>query len=95
MQLRTINKALEAKHPGLELVKGEGYFYFAGAGTEMCKSASVYVPRLNDLTFEQWMSEADDKMAEIERRYFRGDVCDIARTKLQVQEDRAGLPPLA
>ena len=34
-------------------------------------------------------------VAEIERRYFRGDVCDIARTKLQVQEDRAGLPPLA
>lgn len=65
MQLRTINKALEAKHPGLELVKGEGYFYFAGAGTEMCKSASVYVPRLNDLTFEQWMSEADAKVAEI------------------------------
>ncbi|ARK07526.1 hypothetical protein LAV_00151 [Sphingobium phage Lacusarx] len=66
MQLRTVNKALGAKYPGLELVKGEGYYYFAGAGTEVCKETGVYgAYRLNDLTLDQWLSEADDRMKEV------------------------------
>lgn len=66
MQLRTINKALSAKYPGLELVKGEGYFYFAGAGVEMIsQETGVYVYKLNDLTLDHWIAEADRRMAEV------------------------------
>lgn len=63
LRLSTVNKAL----PGdLELVKGEGYFYFAGTGMESVKTASVYVPRLNDLSLDRWIAEATDLMAEYE-----------------------------
>ena len=66
MQLRTVNKALNAKYPGLELVKGEGYFYFFGAGVEVCKESGVYgAYRLNDLTLDQWINAADEKMREV------------------------------
>lgn len=66
MQLRTVNKALNAKYPGLELVKGEGYFYFAGAGTEVCCETGVYgVYRLNDFSLDRWIEEADARMAEV------------------------------
>ncbi len=70
VQLRTVNKAIKARWPGtdLELVKGDDYFYFIGAGTERCKTASVYVPRLNDLTLDRWLEEAEDKMAEVDKR---------------------------
>lgn len=66
MQLRTINKALDAKYPGLELVKGHGYFYFMGAGMEMIsQETGVYTSKLNDLTLDQWLGEADRRMSEV------------------------------
>ena len=66
LTLATVNKAVAAAVPGAELVKGEGYFYFIGAGFERAKSASVYVPRLNDLSLERWVEEAKSIHAEIE-----------------------------
>ncbi|MEQ6332926.1 hypothetical protein [Sphingobium sp. MK2] len=65
MKLSFVNKAIAHKHPGLELVKGDKYFYFAGAGTEVCKQTMVMVPRLNDLTLENWIAEADAVAAEV------------------------------
>lgn len=65
MKLSFVNKAIAHKHPGLELVKGDEYFYFVGAGTEVCKQTMVMVPRLNDLTLEKWIAEADAVAAEV------------------------------
>lgn len=56
MRLATVNKAIA--HLNLELVKGYGYFWFDSPDL-LVSSASVYVPRLNDLTLEQWVEEAE------------------------------------
>ena len=58
MWIKTVNKAIAAEGINLELVAGEGYFYFAGPGTENLSTASVMVYRLNDLSLDQWMTEA-------------------------------------
>ena len=62
VMMKTINK--EAAKYNLELVKGEGYFYWAAttdeANTVLCMKAdttSVYVFKLNDLDFDRWMDE--------------------------------------
>ncbi len=65
LQLRTVNKALRAEGINLELVAGEGYFYFIGEGAEHAKQTSVMVYRLNDLSLEQWLVEARALQAEI------------------------------
>ncbi len=58
MWIKTVNKAITAEGMNLELVAGEGYFYFVGPGTENLSTASVMVYRLNDLSLDQWMTEA-------------------------------------
>ena len=51
-----VNKAIA--HLGkIELVKGEGYFYFIGDDVNVW-AESVYVYRLNELTLERWIEEA-------------------------------------
>lgn len=54
LTLKKVSKALPA---GFELVKGEGYYYFAGPGTEGWHTTMVCVFRLNHMTLEQWLSE--------------------------------------
>lgn len=67
MRLSTVNNGIyNLVHQEMELVKGAGYFYFAGAGMELVESASIYVPRLTDLTFEQWIDEARRLRREVE-----------------------------
>ena len=54
-----VNEAIAAQN--IELVKGDGYFYFAaldGAPAETPIPESVYVTRVRDLTLEQWVAEA-------------------------------------
>lgn len=65
-QLKTVNKAIAKL--GLELVKGEGYFYFDGEDDRLfaLKTTSVYVPRVSDLTLAQWIEEAEDVARQIE-----------------------------
>jgi len=58
MWIKTVNKAITAEGMNLELVAGDGYFYFVGPGTENLSTASVMVYRLNDLSLDQWMTEA-------------------------------------
>ncbi len=65
LQLRTINKALAARgHANVELVKGDGYFYFIGEDADQFYTSSVYVYRLNQLTLEQWINDYETKLAE-------------------------------
>jgi hypothetical protein len=58
MWIKTVNKAIAAGGINLELVAGDGYFYFVGPGTENLSTASVMVYRLNELSLDQWMTEA-------------------------------------
>ena len=58
---KKVNAALKDAGLDVELVKGEGYFYFAGEGTDGWASTGVYVYRLTDLTVEEWMEEAREK----------------------------------
>ena len=66
LTLKSVSKAVtEAVGYELELIKGNGYFYFIGTeATPADKDpstwygSSVYVMRLSDLSLERWISEA-------------------------------------
>jgi hypothetical protein len=57
LTLKTVNKALAAAGIKDELVKGKDYFYFWGDKASEWHSSSVMVPRLSDLTVEEWVKE--------------------------------------
>ena len=61
IQLRTVNKAIASKGWNMELVKGNGYFYFIGDDASMSMSG-VYVNFLNDLTLADWITEAKEHL---------------------------------
>jgi len=64
--LAAVNKALAAAGIDAELVKGDGYFYFVGQDVELAREQGVYgVFRLNDLSLEQWVEEARQRMQDI------------------------------
>lgn len=69
MQLRGYNTRLKKRFKHLELVKGEGYFYFVyDAGPYEYETHSVPVYRLNDLTEEQWDEVAANFVANVEAK---------------------------
>lgn len=43
-----------------KIVRGKGYFYFDGPGTETWHSSSVYVYNINQLSLEQWLNALRD-----------------------------------
>ena len=57
LTLKKVNETL--KKLGIEdtLYKGKGYFYFSGACADSFFSSSVLVPRLNDLSLQEWVEE--------------------------------------
>jgi hypothetical protein len=57
-QLRSLNKELKAEQLPLELIKGDGYFYFLYETHDEFATRSVYVDKLNHLPIEMWMEEA-------------------------------------
>lgn len=58
MQLRTVNNVFSAAKLPLELVRGEGYFYFVfDDGGKNYETLSVMVYRLNDLPLARWVEE--------------------------------------
>lgn len=61
--IKQVNKALKvAGFNNAELVKGKGYFYFAGEDTDFFEAAGVYgVYRLSALTVEQWVEIFTDR----------------------------------
>jgi len=54
---KKINAAIAAIGGTEEIVKGRGYWYFAGGASSGWLSSSVYVYRLDDLTLAQWIEE--------------------------------------
>jgi len=55
INLSTVNRALAQYN--VQLVRGKGYFYFDGPGTERWAATAVYVNSLNQLSLEQWIDE--------------------------------------
>jgi hypothetical protein len=64
LRIATVNKAIN--HPNVELVKGEGYFYFVYDKGDVYETRSVMVNSLNELPLDQWVEEAKDLIAELE-----------------------------
>lgn len=58
--LKHLNKALEPYN--VELVKGEGYFYFSDVGDEYVAHniPSVYVNSVRSLNMNQWIEHVED-----------------------------------
>jgi hypothetical protein len=55
--LKQINRALKNKGYEVELIKGEGYFYFEGRDADNLTSQGVYIPRLSDQSVEEWVKD--------------------------------------
>lgn len=68
MKLSTIDKFFAKRMIPLVLIKGDGYFYFVYDDVEknIFATRSVYVYRLNQLTFDQWIEEAGIIIREVE-----------------------------
>lgn len=68
LRIATVNKAIPAEGIALELVSGEGYFYFIGEGVNHAfNTSSVYTYRLNNQTLAAWIADARrcaDEIAE-------------------------------
>lgn len=68
LQLRAVNKHVAAISPHLELVKGDGYFYFVyddGVASHY-GDRSVWVFALNHLSLEQWLQEAYTSLEQLQ-----------------------------
>lgn len=55
--IKKVNEAIKKLGGSAELVKGEGYFYFAGGDCEEWNSTGVYVYTINELSLERWIEE--------------------------------------
>lgn len=63
----TLNKVNEAiAYYGVELVKGNGYFYFADTGSRYIADwiPSVYSPRLTTMSLEKWVEYVGCNLSE-------------------------------
>ncbi|NRA76784.1 MAG: hypothetical protein HRU18_01140 [Pseudoalteromonas sp.] len=69
LRLATINSKIHEFYPWMELVRGEGYFYFIPRKTdrkylgifenmELLETTSVYVNKLSHLSLDEWVEEA-------------------------------------
>lgn len=66
LHLKTINKIIQTQvSPYMELVKGEGYFYFVYDNGPKFETKSVCTFRLNNLTLDMWIDDARDFHAEM------------------------------
>ena len=52
----SVNKMLIERGAKVELVRGNGYFYFAQGGAEGWPATSVYTTRVGDLSLDAWWS---------------------------------------
>lgn len=63
--IAVVNREIQSKYPGIELVRGEGYFYLYGTTPETSTmlagfgSTGIYIHKLNQCTLQQWMDHVD------------------------------------
>tara|TARA_B100000579_G_scaffold394177_1_gene371352 strand:+ start:853 stop:1113 length:261 start_codon:yes stop_codon:yes gene_type:complete len=68
--IKKLNTYLQARVPQIQVVRGNGYFYFADSDdSPICVNLpeSIYVCYLNHLTLEQWHLEMDQAVAQFEK----------------------------
>lgn len=67
-QIRSINRIFKEDNLPVELVKGEGYFYFQYDLPEqkVFETESVYVCKLNQLTKDEWVRQGRQFATETE-----------------------------
>ena len=54
-----VNRVLRQRGRLERLVRGRGYYYFAGGNSTNWPTCSVWVYRADDLTVERWLQEFD------------------------------------
>ncbi len=66
-QLRSVNKKIKELGLPVELVKGDGYFYFIydDVPNKIYDSKSIMVYSLTDFSRDRWVEEAKEFAAEI------------------------------
>lgn len=62
---KAITARLRAEGLPLELVKGEGYFYFVFDDGAIWESHSIYVCFLNQLSVDRWLEAGRDFAKEV------------------------------
>lgn len=69
-QIRSINKIFREDNLPVELVKGEGYFYFQYDLPEqnIFETESVYVDKLNHLAKDEWIRQGRQFAIETEHK---------------------------
>lgn len=67
MGLKKFNEKLAKRNFGLELVRGKGFHYWTGPGSELLQTSSVMVPYFYQLSEETWMKLAEQTASEIYR----------------------------
>ena len=69
--LKKINEYLQSKVPGIELVKGRGYFYFADTpASESCAFPpdSICIYALNHQSLDEWKKDMDRAVKQFKER---------------------------
>lgn len=84
LTLKKINAELQKKYPGIELVRGQGYFYVYSEDDDLgLKLAGLYttsipVDKLNQMTMEKWIEAVEYVLKDMQRLpYARCPVFDI------------------
>lgn len=62
MNIKTVNKAIQKHFPKVKLVKGNGYYYIIGEGTETLPRTGIYVYALNRISIDAWVNEVKNLM---------------------------------
>jgi transcriptional regulator len=66
LTLKYLNEKIAAPL-GVELVKGEGYFYLLGDIMAHASQSGIYVYKINDLTFDGWKDSIEELVNEAQR----------------------------
>lgn len=63
--LNQVRKSIQSKYPKLDIAKGSGYYYWCSDDPDVglylatLFTTSIYVNHVSQLSFPQWLKEAD------------------------------------
>lgn len=66
LSMRELNK--ELKKQGLILVRGNGYFWVCGDKVQYAPHTAIFVNKIADLSFSEWLSEVANIVKESDKR---------------------------
>lgn len=66
MMIRSINKSFREDNLPIELVKGDGYYYYVYSLRDVFETLSVYAARLNQNTKDEWIRMGREFVLEVE-----------------------------